>query len=616
MKQIVTSYNVEFGYELLSTIPYAYWLNEQGLLEETISGKGSEALYYFSPKHTINPKPREWENLHYAFSTYNVKTPNFAIHKKYFDFDKFKIPPYKEHFANNKFKYNKPIVCICNRYNDEWGQPPINYFSLDCLSKMFELLKDKYQIIYWATDLPEHLQDSAKPLNLGDYNFVKKYFPYVKIFQDLLKKNKKYNWNTLQLMIFANCEKYITMNGGYTVLANYFGGQDIIYTKYGEHQTKELYTGAFWSYYPEFSNTQNVIVNDYSELYKKINQLYVQELPTVNILIRTCRRKNYFNDCIKSIKEQDYPNINIIVGIEKYDEFSFEYANNEKVRIVKYDNNFEIKKPPEKTSDYGIWFPFNSYLDNLTAKVGSGWIIYIDDDDCLLIPNAISKIVSQIKTNDDLILWRAKFPIDRLIPSDENWKKNPVVCDISGIGFCFHSQFKDKIKWGFWKRGDFRVAKKLYELCKSKKYINFAFTGVQDVPHSGQIIDKTMNIIKEIISENMTLVKVIVIKEKDGENKFANMGEIMTLEQSTADVLIRKGLVKVYNEKMKEQLTMEAEKKILEKALSEKESEDMTGEINPPVKNDNQAKEFKPEIETKELKRPIESKKAGRPKKK
>ena len=66
---IVNSYNQEFGYELLSAIPHAYDLYLKGKLTQTISGKGSEPLYYFSPKHITNKEPRSWFNTDKAMAS-------------------------------------------------------------------------------------------------------------------------------------------------------------------------------------------------------------------------------------------------------------------------------------------------------------------------------------------------------------------------------------------------------------------------------------------------------------------------------------------------------------------------------------------------------------------
>ena len=120
---IVNSHNIEFGYELISVIPYANYLQSKGLLTETISGNDTECLYYFSPKHTINTEPRSWYN------TPKCATPNIKIHTNKLDKRQFLAPDYKNRFANDRFKFDKEIVIICNRVNIEWSTKPINYFD-------------------------------------------------------------------------------------------------------------------------------------------------------------------------------------------------------------------------------------------------------------------------------------------------------------------------------------------------------------------------------------------------------------------------------------------------------------------------------------------------------
>ncbi len=48
---MITSYDGEFGYELIGVVPYAYYLHLQHLLVKTESCKDTKALYYFSPQH-------------------------------------------------------------------------------------------------------------------------------------------------------------------------------------------------------------------------------------------------------------------------------------------------------------------------------------------------------------------------------------------------------------------------------------------------------------------------------------------------------------------------------------------------------------------------------------
>jgi len=113
-KLTVNSFGIEFGYEMLSALPYAYCLHTEGLLEKTISVKDTRELYYFSQNHEEKDIQRSWHNMPDAI---NAKIPNIYIHMVSLDWFRFKTPPYKEVFKNDRFKYDKPILVITNKYN-------------------------------------------------------------------------------------------------------------------------------------------------------------------------------------------------------------------------------------------------------------------------------------------------------------------------------------------------------------------------------------------------------------------------------------------------------------------------------------------------------------------
>ena len=72
---ILNSHNIEFGYELISILPYAYHLHKAGILDETISGIDTKCLYCFSKKHTENKEKRSFYNNKF------VNAKNINIHK-------------------------------------------------------------------------------------------------------------------------------------------------------------------------------------------------------------------------------------------------------------------------------------------------------------------------------------------------------------------------------------------------------------------------------------------------------------------------------------------------------------------------------------------------------
>jgi len=256
---IVNSFNTEFGYEMISVVPYAYWLYEHGELEGTISGKGSEPLYYFSPRHEINPEPRSWYNVQ------KMTTPNAWIHKPTLDLEKFSPPPYREKYANDKYHFD---LVIYNRHNNEWpGVPelnrPINFFSLELLREIFRTFKGK--ILYINVDGLPDLYDNAPPIAFNDYPLCRE-FRQVTIIHQLQE-----SFNLAQLMAFANCRLFLTMNGGGCIMASFFGGRNIIYTnpqQVGDRiYPRENMTGDF-AYYHHLGGSEIINVHTYDEILK------------------------------------------------------------------------------------------------------------------------------------------------------------------------------------------------------------------------------------------------------------------------------------------------------------------------------------------------------------
>jgi len=130
--------NTEFGYELQLVIPYAYYLFKNNMLKKTVSAKYTKELYYFSINHCEQYTTRN-------FSLPDV--PNKTPHVKELDYTKYVPPPYKEIYTNNYFVYDKPLLIIHNKFNEEWGKPPINYINKETLEEIFDFCSTKYTVI-------------------------------------------------------------------------------------------------------------------------------------------------------------------------------------------------------------------------------------------------------------------------------------------------------------------------------------------------------------------------------------------------------------------------------------------------------------------------------------
>lgn len=474
MSIVVDSNCPEFGYELLSAVPYAYSLYLKGKLGGTVSAYDTGCLYYFSPSHTEVVKKRSWDNMNLLWKH---KFPNIDIHKPEIDMRYFAAPPYKRVYAPQAIKFSKPTIVIFNRYNDEWGEPPINFLDLATLRKLFEMLSDIYQVVY--INIKGHVKyyDGVEPKDLNEESVLKD-FPSVLTINDLLDRYKGCSLNQVQMRLFAGCSRYISSNGGQLILSAYFGGEHVIFSR----KCRELdpKVNSFYKWYHRLGDGVFQHVCNYQDLIDLVRVKWVENRPLINILIRTSRRKNYYRDCMESIYRQTYKNWNVITGIDN--PLSLEYTQPHKSRDVLYDfGSMKVKSPPNNV-EYGVKFIYNMYLNRLHDHVVDGYVMYLDDDDYLVGDHSLEKIAHSIKSEDDFVMWRVKFP-NRLVPSNENFRKEPVMKDVSGIGFCFH--IKNKVNWTPYKRGDYRVAKSLFRMILNKVFINEPLTGLQRTVEDG-----------------------------------------------------------------------------------------------------------------------------------
>jgi hypothetical protein len=555
---VVNSHNIEFGYELISVLPYAYHLHKEGKLTGTVSGNDTDCLYYFSPDHKINPEQRSW------YRTPKVKAPNIDIHKPYLRKEQFLAPPLKEVYANDEFKWDKETIVICNRHNIEWLVGPINFFDLKTLGKLFELLQDKYQIVYINIEGRPELYDNSPPISMGDYELLKRY-PKVINIHDI---ETDYSFNELQLRIFANCSKFITMNGGHSILTSYFGGENIIMSKRGTTQTKEIHhaINSFYRWYNEFGDQRIVHVEDENNLIKQARCQWVNKEPIVNILVRTCNRPMYFKQCIQSITEQTYRNINIFVAVEGRD-YTVPYP----VYPMSVTKTNSIP-PIVGKFDYGVPFHSNLYLNDLHKKVKEGIIIYLDDDDILSQKTTVAQVVKEYKKGNDLVLWRVKIG-KRVVPKKENFGNKPVCCDISGIGFAFDAKYKKD--WEPYKRGDYRLVDEIYKVAKVK-WIDKILSEAQNGAGAGNRKDM---VIKE--NEDMkAILKIKIINNKfRGQKLKYSIGDVLEMSSSKARQFIKHGIAVDY-EADKEKNAKQLEIKV-KKPVKKKQPEKLNKVIEP-----------------------------------
>ena len=145
------------------------------------------------------------------------------------------------------------MLIIHNKFNIEWSRPPINFIDVDTLEKIFNSLNNKYTIIYLRPKSNYICSDHSTIKNLNESHLFKLYniIDGLKLYDQTKKKYNINNFNHFQLLIHSNCNHFISVQGGNSVLASYFGGTNIIYAKKG----RELQCDAYNTHY----NTQIVM---------------------------------------------------------------------------------------------------------------------------------------------------------------------------------------------------------------------------------------------------------------------------------------------------------------------------------------------------------------------
>ena len=263
---MIVDCNPEFGIELALALPYAYWLHEQGKLEKVITSKGMKPFYYFcdnveekydfrtidNAAAGLNSLPNNW--IYGDKKNAELYKDEWEHWKSFrdvergcgiLDYTKWKMPDYKNHYKNDKFKFKKPCIVVANRYNWEHGGPPIGHFNIKCLYEIFNYLTESgYIVIYKRPNNTEFVIDQNEMNTLknkeeltaevegvgtmSDFDLVEQYDD-VWLFDDILKEYSEHTYNELQLNLFANAKGFIGISGGSTLLLSLFQKPTITY---------------------------------------------------------------------------------------------------------------------------------------------------------------------------------------------------------------------------------------------------------------------------------------------------------------------------------------------------------------------------------------------------
>ena len=266
--------NGEYGYELFAAVPLVNWYKEQGNDVEVYSSIGAGLLYPNIKVNEIYKQRVQFLHLEIDDELYYKQFDHVAgvfskpvVGDKLMWEDKWSPPDLKSHYKTKfnwvSLNFDKPLLIISNKYQEEWKGEPVNYINLDSLKIIFELCRDKFHIIYNRPSSENITNDGTPQKVWGDWNLAETMG--ITLMQSL-QKEYGMDYNTTQVALLSHCDHHISTQGGNSALTAYFGGENIIYGVKGY----EVKHKSYERFFPKLSGQKIYHVKTYDELIKKV----------------------------------------------------------------------------------------------------------------------------------------------------------------------------------------------------------------------------------------------------------------------------------------------------------------------------------------------------------
>lgn len=312
-KTDITAYH-ELGYNIETSVGWAYFLHLHGCLNSTRSYDGSSVFYFFSQHHHLleedefipavdswkwdkenpdNPFMQVYLNLppEIQKSTFNparaIEYPSYGL----------EWPSYKRFFSSSLMKnIGKPIAIVAGKHTFEWNAGIFNTFAESKrLRRILDpLVRSGYQVIY---SRPRHIfaGDSPKQsvVDVDDYATINYYYKsnevlkldqmvekikgLVRTKSDLTKLEIR---NIIMCLVYASSDLFVTTQGGNSVIASLFGGQNFILHVRGQEmiqETPKLYVYDRWS---KHGGSKVHVCNTIDELVQKL-EVFLGQKPAI-----------------------------------------------------------------------------------------------------------------------------------------------------------------------------------------------------------------------------------------------------------------------------------------------------------------------------------------------
>ena len=215
-------YHGEYGSEICMFIPHINYLRQKDPNLRVKTYDGMQPYYFF-----MDPKAMSYKKQQRTWVPCPSRTflpPVLRNDDEFFRVnsscnEQQVYPDYYSYYKQFKMESSKPILIIQNKYNMEWGGPPINYIKTETLEQTLPHLCSKFKVIYIRSNdvrVPGYSDDVNEmyEFQMNDKDMIREKFPEVTIFEDMLKEFPQYDFNTLKCIILANAHTVVTALGG------------------------------------------------------------------------------------------------------------------------------------------------------------------------------------------------------------------------------------------------------------------------------------------------------------------------------------------------------------------------------------------------------------------
>lgn len=180
-------------------------------------------------------------------------------------------PPYKTVYHDGRFRWPREPCIVCNKFSDEqylWYRGPANFIDTETLLAIIARLRTRYQVIYVRPRAADIVNDHQTIHEIGDIEAVARTYPEVRTVQQLHAEHPELGFNELQLRLFAGCDRFVSVLGGSSYLASYFGGTNVVFARRGW----EVACGAYERWFDRFSAARVVRASSPRELLQTVER--------------------------------------------------------------------------------------------------------------------------------------------------------------------------------------------------------------------------------------------------------------------------------------------------------------------------------------------------------